>query len=51
MVSPQSGKDVFLFLFLFPKSVPLCRSNLFTKGCNSVNSGVLGEFHCIARNV
>ena len=44
MVPPQPGKDVFLFLF-FSKSVPLCRSNLFTRSCNSVNSGVLRELY------
>ena len=36
---------MYFCLFCFSKSVPLCRSNLFTKGCNSVNSGVLREFH------
>ena len=34
----------FCFCF-FSKSVPLCRSNLFTRGCNSDNSGVLRQFH------
>ena len=37
-------RNEFLFLF-FSKSVPLCRSNLFTRGCNSDNSGVLRQFH------
>ena len=36
---------MYFCLFCFSKSVPLCRSNLFTRGCNSVNSGVLREFH------